>query len=86
MESWAYATTPTPVLAFLPSLLATKTNRPRLGRRCLHRVLGMWQVFTRILPTGLYGSNASLARIDTGFTESLSGDQIFAQVAKSAES
>ena len=28
MESWAYATTPTPVLAFLPSLLARKTNRP----------------------------------------------------------
>ena len=29
MESRAYQTTPTPVLAFLPSLLATKTNRPQ---------------------------------------------------------
>ena len=28
MESMAYQTTPTLVLAFLPSLLATKTNRP----------------------------------------------------------
>ena len=47
MESWAYATTPTPVLAFLPSLLATKTNRPRsaqgkgdLSVRELARALG----------------------------------------------
>ena len=31
MESMAYQTTPTPVLAFLPSLLATKTNRPPLA-------------------------------------------------------
>lgn len=30
MESWAYASTPTPVLAFLPSLLTTKKNRPLL--------------------------------------------------------
>ena len=28
MESWAYESTPTPVLGFLPSLLTTKTNRP----------------------------------------------------------
>lgn len=29
MESWAYAATLIPVLAFLPSALTTKTNRPR---------------------------------------------------------
>ncbi len=34
MESWAYATTPIPVLAFLPPVLATKTNRPPLGGGC----------------------------------------------------
>ena len=28
MESWAYETTPIPVLAFLPPVLAAKTNRP----------------------------------------------------------
>ena len=29
MKSRTYASTPTPVLAFLPSLLTTKTNRPQ---------------------------------------------------------
>ena len=31
MKSWAYQTTPTQVLAFLPSLLARKTSRPHDG-------------------------------------------------------
>ena len=31
MESSPYATTPTPVLGFLPSVLTTKTNGPPLG-------------------------------------------------------
>ncbi len=36
MESRAYQATPTPVLDLLPSLLTTKTNRPRLKVDCIN--------------------------------------------------